>query len=77
MSTTDPNEPNDKELLLEALLGFVDEYDTDRGTWPESMVVLLDRAHYAISAVTGAPRKDYQRPVTFTSGRDAFDRTGM
>lgn len=61
MSTTDPNEPSDKDLLLEALRGFVDEYDADRGTWPDDMVTLLDRAHYALSAVTGAPRQDYTR----------------
>ncbi len=58
MSTTDPNEPSDKDLLLEALRGFVDEYDTDRGTWPDDMIPQLDRAHYVIAAVTGAPRLD-------------------
>lgn len=64
MSTMDPNEPADKDLLLEALRGFVNEYDTDRGTWPDNMVALLDRAHYAITAVTGAPRQDYVRHLS-------------
>lgn len=59
MSTTDPNEADDKTLLLDALRGFVDEYDNDRGTWPDDMVKLLDSAHYAISAATGTPRRDY------------------
>ena len=59
MSTADPNEPSNQDLLLEALRGFVDEYDDDRGTWPDDMVALLDRAHYVIAAVTGAPRRDH------------------
>jgi hypothetical protein len=57
MSTANPNE----NLLLEALRGFVDEYDNDRGSWPDDMVTLLDRAHHAISAATGLPRADYTR----------------
>lgn len=63
MSTADPNEPDDKDLLLDALRGFVDQYDNDRRTWPDDMVALLDRAHYAIAAVTGLPRVDYDPTV--------------
>jgi hypothetical protein len=61
MSTADPNEPSNQDLLLDALRGFVDEYDDDRGSWPDDMVPLLDRAHYAIAAVTGLSRRDYAR----------------
>lgn len=61
MSTNNPNEAGDTTLLLQALRGFVDEYDTDRGTWPDDMVQLLDAGHYAISAATGLPRQDYSR----------------
>ena len=59
MSTRDASEPSNEDMLLAALLGFVEEYDTDRRSWPDDMVALLDRAHDTISAVTGAPRKDY------------------
>ena len=59
MSTVDPNEPDDKTLLLEALRSFVNEYDDNRATWPDDMVNLLDNAHYVLAAVTGSPRRDY------------------
>ena len=37
MSTTNPDEADDKTLLLDALRGFVDEYDDDRGSWPDDI----------------------------------------
>lgn len=61
MGTVEANEANAKDLLLEALRGFVDEYDTDRGTWPKDMVTLLDRGHAAIAAATNGVRLDYVR----------------
>ena len=59
MSSTNPDEPSDRELLLNALRGFVDQYDTDRRTWPDDMVELLDEGHYALAAATGKSRADY------------------
>ena len=63
MSTANPNEADDKTLLLDALRGFLDEYDDDRNTWPDDMVTLLDNGHYALAAATGLPRRDYVRRV--------------
>lgn len=56
--------PSNEDLLLWALRAFVDEYDTDRRTWPDDMVDKLDNAHWTISEVTGLPRSDYTGPKT-------------
>lgn len=61
MSTMNPDGPSNETLLLDALRGFVDEYDDDRNTWPDAMVSLLDNAHWTLAEVTGLPRRDYVR----------------
>jgi hypothetical protein len=48
-----------RDSLLAVLRKFVDQYDTDRRTWPDDMHVLLDEAHGVIAKVTGEPRQDY------------------
>lgn len=59
MSSAFPDEPSDKDLLLSALRGFLDQYDDNRATWPDDMVRLLDQGHYALAASIPAPRRDY------------------